>query len=105
MNPKPLEASYTHTHTSEGSETSELEYSTRRIRFCLVYFCLGIISKVIQYNFQNNAYTKIDRKDLDSPRGELSNGGLESVATLLVRWQINYSCASPEQAIQLYHQS
>ena len=25
---------------------------------------------------------------MDSPRQELSNGGLESVVTLLVRWQI-----------------
>ena len=41
--------------TSEGSETSELEYSTRRIQICCVYFCLGIILEVIQYNFQNNA--------------------------------------------------
>ena len=31
---------------------------------------------------------------MDSLRQELSNGGLESVLTLLVRWQINYSCAS-----------
>ena len=43
----------------------------------------------------------MDRIDLDSPRRELSNGGLESVATLLVRWQINYSCASAGKAIQL----
>ena len=38
----------------------------------------------------------------DSPRRELSNGGLESVVTLLVRWQINYSWAAPGKAIQLY---
>ena len=38
--------------TSEGSETSELEYSTRQIQFCPDYFCLGIILKVIQYNFK-----------------------------------------------------
>ena len=31
-------------------------------------------------------FTKIDPADLDSPRQELSNGGLESVAALLVRW-------------------
>ena len=35
----------------------------------------------------------MDRKDLDSPRQELSNGGLESVVTLLVRRQIDFSCA------------
>ena len=31
----------------------------------------------------------MDQKDLDSPLRELSNGGLESVVTLLVRWQTN----------------
>ena len=36
---------------------------------------------------------KIDREDLDSPRREISNGGLKSVVTRLVRWQIKYSCA------------
>ena len=44
----------------------------------------------------------MDRTETDSPRRELSNGGLESVVTLLVRWQIDYSCASPEKAIQMY---
>ena len=43
----------------------------------------------------------MDRTESDSPRRELSNGGLESVVTLLVRWQINCSYASPEKAIQL----
>ena len=43
----------------------------------------------------------MDREDLDSPRRELSNGDLESVVTFLVRWQIDYSCASPRKAIQL----
>ena len=33
-------------------------------------------------------FTKIDPADLDSPRRELSNGGLKSVITLLVGWQI-----------------
>ena len=33
-------------------------------------------------------FTKIDPADLDSPCQELSNGGLKSVATLLVCWQI-----------------
>ena len=31
-------------------------------------------------------FTKIDKADLDSPRRELSNGGLKSVVILLVRW-------------------
>ena len=43
----------------------------------------------------------MDLTDLNSPRRKLSNGGLESVVTLLVRWQIDYSCASPGKAIQL----
>ena len=72
--------------TSEGPETSELEHSMRQIQFCLDYFCLGIILKVIQYNFQNNAQTKQNRIDLDSPRREFSNGGLGFAVTLLVRW-------------------
>ena len=44
----------------------------------------------------------MDRTEPDSPRRELSNGGLESVVTLLVCWQNNYSCASTGSAIQLY---
>ena len=44
----------------------------------------------------------MDQAESDFPRRELSNGGLESVVTLLVRWQINYLCASPGKAIQLY---
>ena len=40
--------------------------------------------------------------DLDSPRRELSNCGLGIVVALLVRWQINFSCASTGSAIQLY---
>ena len=45
----------------------------------------------------------MDRTESNSSCRELSNGGLESVVTLLVHWQINYSCASPGKAIQLYH--
>ena len=44
----------------------------------------------------------MDRIDLNSPRQELSNGALESVVTLLGRWQIDYSCACRWSAIQLY---
>ena len=33
------------------------------------------------------------RKDLNSPRRELSNGGLGIVVALLVAYQINYSWA------------
>ena len=46
--------------------------------------------------------TNIVTGDMDSPRRELSSGGLESVVTLLVRWQINYLFASPRKKIQLY---
>ena len=88
--------------TSEGSETLELGYSTRRIWIWPVYFCLGIILKVIQYNFQNNVFTKVDHSDLNSPRRELSNGGLKNVAALLVLRQIDFSCASTGDPIQLY---
>ena len=35
----------------------------------------------------------MDRTESDSPRRELSNGGLESVVTLLICWQIDYSWA------------
>ena len=34
----------------------------------------------------------MDLEDLNSPRQELSNGGLEIVVALLVRWQIDISC-------------
>ena len=47
------------------------------------------------------SHTKMDPADLVAPRREISNGGLGSIATLLVRWQISYSCASPGKAIQL----
>ena len=46
--------------------------------------------------------TTMNLKYLDSPCQELSNGGLESVVTLLVRWQIDYSSACRCSAIQLY---
>ena len=39
-------------------------------------------------------YTKIYSEDLDSPRRELSSGGLGIVVTLPVCWQINFSRAS-----------
>ena len=55
-------------------------------------FLLAHFLKLIQYDFQNIALTKMHWSDLDSPRRELSNGGLKSVVALLVRWQINYLC-------------
>ena len=36
-------------------ETTVGKLSTRRIQICPVYFCLGVILKVILNNFQNNA--------------------------------------------------
>ena len=46
-------------------------------------------------------FTKIYLADLDSPRRELSNGGLKSVVTLLVCWQINFSPARIGRPTQL----
>ena len=47
------------------------------------------------------SFIKMDKADLDSPRLDLSNGGLKSVVALLVRWQIYFSCASTGGPIQL----
>ena len=38
-------------------------------------------------------HTKMKHAYLESPRRELSNGGLENVVTLLFRWGINFVCA------------
>ena len=46
--------------------------------------------------------TKIYPEDLNSPRQELSSGGLEIVVTLLVRRVIDFSCISTGGSIQLY---
>ena len=43
-------------------------------------------------------FTKTDQADLDFPRQELSNGGLKSVVTLLVCWQINFYVGSDADA-------
>ena len=52
----------------DNSETTVGKLSTGQIRFCHVYFCLGIILKVILNNFQNNALRKMYRTESDSPR-------------------------------------
>ena len=39
-------------------------------------------------------FTEIDSADLDSPRRDLSNGGLKSVVALLVCWQIGFFVGS-----------
>ena len=44
----------------------------------------------------------MDLEGLNSPRRELSNSGLKSVVTLLVRWQINFLSARIGRPIQLY---
>ena len=56
--------------TSEGSETSNLEYSTARIQICRVYFCLGIILKVIlKKEVRNKSYkNRPGRSGFSSPR-------------------------------------
>ena len=41
-------------------------------------------------------------EDLNSPRRELSNGGLGIVVALLVCWQIDFVCVSTGDPIQLY---
>ena len=62
--------SRTNRGTSEGSETSADEYSTRRIQICVVYFCLGIIWKVILKKEVKNKFYKNrpSRSGFSSPR-------------------------------------
>ena len=40
------------------------------------------------------SFTEIDTAYLDSPRRELSNGGLGIVVALLVHWGVNFLCVS-----------
>ena len=47
-------------------------------------------------------FTKLDQADLNSPRRDLSNGGLGIVVTLMVCLKINFACASTGGSIQLY---
>ena len=44
----------------------------------------------------------MDRTESDSPRREISNGGLGIVVSLAVRWEIDFSCASSCHSIQMY---
>ena len=46
-------------------------------------------------------FTKVYPEDLNSLRGELSNGGLRFAVAFLVRWQISFLCVSTEGPIQL----
>ena len=50
--------------------------SVRRIKICLVYFCKIYFWSLFQDNVPNNAQTKIDHADLDSPRRILVCRGL-----------------------------
>ena len=64
-----------------------LESSRRgEFRSALSIFVKSIFDLLFFETSENRVPTKIDKADLDSPRRELSNGGLESVVTLLVRW-------------------
>ena len=47
-------------------------------------------------------HTRIVSADLDSPRRELSYGGLGIIAALLVRCGIDFSCVYTELPIQQY---
>ena len=59
---------------------------------------LLLVSKIKESKI---SFTKIYQADLDSPRRELSNGGLGIVVTLLVPRQIDFSCVSTWGPIQL----
>ena len=63
--PKPLETSYTHTHTSEGSETFADEYLARRIQICRVLFIGAIVSLVLKIKRSKNEHRKWNPEDLN----------------------------------------
>ena len=77
----------------DNSETIAGKLSTRRIQICKVYFSVIIFWPLSFKTSKNMAPTKTVRIDLNSPRRELSSDGLGIVVALLVRWQINFSCA------------
>ena len=72
--------------TSEGPETLTQEYLTRRIRFCLVYFCLVVIWKVTLKRGQKLITHKMYQADLGYLCRYLSVRGLEFVEALFVYW-------------------
>ena len=82
--------SSTNQGTSEGPETSEQEYLTKRIQIYCAYLCSDIIWKVILEKEVKMDHTKIGTAYLDSPCQELSDGGLGIVVALLVRWGIDF---------------
>ena len=62
----------------DESETTNGKLLTRRIQIHMVYFCVTHFDLVYQNNFPNNAQTKIDHTDLDSPRQIVLFRGLRS---------------------------
>ena len=52
----------------DNSETTVGKLSAGRIQICLVQFYKSHFWPLFQNNFPNNAQTKIDQSDLDSPR-------------------------------------
>ena len=60
-----------------------------------------MFSLVLKIKWSKNDYRKIDRADMNSPRQELSSGGLGIVVALLVRWQIDFLLARIGRSIQL----
>ena len=74
--------SRTNRGTSEGSETSEQEYLTRRILFFGFKFVGALFSHVLKNKRPKKYYTKLNQKYLDSSCRELSNGGLGIVVVL-----------------------
>ena len=66
------------------------------------YIFVGMIFLLVSKNRRlKNDHRKIYHVDLDSPRRELSNGGLEIVVALQVRWQINFLSARIGRPIKL----
>ena len=85
MNPKPLEASYTHTHLRRVRDLGRRVFGEANpillSPFLFGHYLQNYFEKEVKMTFIN-----VDKADLDSPRRELSNGGLGIVVTLLVPW-------------------
>jgi len=67
----------------------------------LTIFVLTIFGKLFWEKRSKINFTKIVKEDLDSPRQELSNGGLGIVVALLFCWQIDFLSAYTGGPIQL----
>ena len=68
--------SLTNRGTSEGPETSEQEYSTSKSDSAWFSDVRQYLKSYFEKRCQKMTFTKLDQEDLDSPRRELSNGGL-----------------------------